>query len=223
MSYSICMAPENVIFLIYSWDLIFDWMLLQVPILELLVHMHSKSGDQERVSALITLLQQPALNVHNPQSIRLAHVASLEQRFLQRLCGELLWSWCWRVLASLLQLLLSDNNLICMLPHIYKSLIVELKVSVYVHLQSFLFECGFHHIQLVPNLLVIALYVLVDMVEDYPDARYTTVWLPMKIKLVTCRQKFKLGGLRIGPMKQSLVAFGNRITSGACSSLGCNI
>lgn len=95
------MAPENVSFLIYSWDLMFDWILLQVPILELLVHMHSKSGDQERVSALITLLQQPALNVHNPQSIRLAHVAALEQRFLQRLCGELLWCWCWRVLASL--------------------------------------------------------------------------------------------------------------------------
>lgn len=54
---------------------------------------------------------------------------------------------------------------------------MELKVCVYVHLQSFLFECGFHHIQLVPNLLVIALknlYVLVDMV-DYADARYTTL------------------------------------------------
>lgn len=65
-----------------------------------------------------------------------------------------------------------------MLLHIYKSLIVELKVCVYVHLQRFLFECGFHHIQLVPNLLVIALknlYVLVDMVEDYADARYTTL------------------------------------------------
>jgi hypothetical protein len=74
--------------------------------------------------------------------------------------------------------MLSDNNLICMLPHIYKSIIVELKVGIYVHLQSFLFECGFHHIQLVPNLLVIAfknLYVLVDMMEDYADARYTTV------------------------------------------------
>lgn len=44
----------------------------------------------------------------------------------------------------------------------------------------------------------------------------------MKIKLVTWCQKFKVGGLRIGPMKQCLVAFGNRKSSGACSSLGCN-
>jgi integrator complex subunit 8 len=62
----------------------------EVPLLELLVHMHAKSGDHERQSALISLLQQPALNAHNPQSVRVAHVASLEQRFLQRLCGELL-------------------------------------------------------------------------------------------------------------------------------------
>lgn len=62
----------------------------EVPLLELLVHMHAKSGDHERHSALISLLQQPALNAHNPQSVRVAHVASLEQRFLQRLCGELL-------------------------------------------------------------------------------------------------------------------------------------
>lgn len=62
----------------------------EVPLLELLVHMHAKSGDHERLSALISLLQQPALNAHNPQSVRVAHVASLEQRFLQRLCEELL-------------------------------------------------------------------------------------------------------------------------------------
>ncbi|KAG0631525.1 hypothetical protein M758_1G260700 [Ceratodon purpureus] len=62
----------------------------EVPLLELLVHMHAKSGDHERHTALIALLQQPALNAHNPQSVRVAHVASLEQRFLQRLCGELL-------------------------------------------------------------------------------------------------------------------------------------
>lgn len=62
----------------------------EVPLLELLVHMHAKGGDHERHSALISLLQQPALNAHNPQSVRVAHVASLEQRFLQRLCGELL-------------------------------------------------------------------------------------------------------------------------------------
>jgi integrator complex subunit 8 len=62
----------------------------QVPLLELLLYIHAKSGDEEQVTALIALLQQPALNVHNPPSIRIAHVGSLEQRFLQRFAGELL-------------------------------------------------------------------------------------------------------------------------------------
>ncbi|CAK9238563.1 unnamed protein product [Sphagnum troendelagicum] len=62
----------------------------EVPLLELLLYIHAKSGDEEQVTALIALLQQPALNVHNPPSIRIAHVGSLEQRFLQRFAGELL-------------------------------------------------------------------------------------------------------------------------------------
>ncbi|EFJ19480.1 hypothetical protein SELMODRAFT_111174 [Selaginella moellendorffii] len=61
----------------------------EIPILELLVHMHAKAGDRARVNTLISLLQQPALNVHNPASIRQAHIAAMEQRFLQRLYAEL--------------------------------------------------------------------------------------------------------------------------------------
>ncbi|CAM6112649.1 unnamed protein product [Calypogeia fissa] len=62
----------------------------EVPILELLVHLHSRAGDEERVTQLIALLQQPALNVHNPSAIRQAHISTMEQRFLQRLAAELL-------------------------------------------------------------------------------------------------------------------------------------
>ncbi|KAL3684796.1 hypothetical protein R1sor_002818 [Riccia sorocarpa] len=64
--------------------------LWEVPILELLVNLHAKAGDEERVNTLIGLLQQPALNVHNPPAIRQAHICTMEQRFLQRLAGELL-------------------------------------------------------------------------------------------------------------------------------------
>ncbi|KAG6553859.1 hypothetical protein Mapa_004776 [Marchantia paleacea] len=64
--------------------------LWEVPILELLVNMHAKAGDEARVNILIGLLQQPALNVHNPPAIRQAHISTMEQRFLQRFAGELL-------------------------------------------------------------------------------------------------------------------------------------
>lgn len=87
--YAFRILQENSLIVVRDAVAYFDcvW---EVPLLELLVHMHAKSGDHERHSALISLLQQPALNAHNPQSVRVAHVASLGQRFLQRLCEELL-------------------------------------------------------------------------------------------------------------------------------------
>lgn len=62
----------------------------EVPILELLIHMHTKSGDETRVRSLILLLQQPTLNVHNPSSIRKSHIDAMEQQFLQRFYEEIL-------------------------------------------------------------------------------------------------------------------------------------
>eukprot|EP00897_Mesotaenium_endlicherianum_P004280 jgi/Mesen1/3880/ME000208S02890 len=62
----------------------------ELPILELLVHMHAQAGDEERVAGLIALVHQPGLNAHNPPAVRQAHVQAVEQRLLQRLAGELL-------------------------------------------------------------------------------------------------------------------------------------
>ena len=61
----------------------------QIPLLELLVHLHSKGGDERRVLGLIRLIQQPALNVHNPPAIRFAHIEVVKQKFMLRLEGDL--------------------------------------------------------------------------------------------------------------------------------------
>ena len=75
--------------LIRNSSLYFLLTLFQIPILELLVHLHSKGGDERRVLGLIRLIQQPALNVHNPLAIRFAHIEAVKKKFMLRLVGDL--------------------------------------------------------------------------------------------------------------------------------------
>jgi integrator complex subunit 8 len=64
--------------------------LWEMPLLELLTHLHASSGNKARVATLLALVQRPALCVHNPQSVQAAAVAALKQRFLQRLSAQVL-------------------------------------------------------------------------------------------------------------------------------------
>lgn len=97
--------------------------LIQVPILELLVNMHAKAGDEARVNILIGLLQQPALNVHNPPAIRQAHINTMEQRFLQRLAGELLDWMGWLIVSihttGCISTLAVSSSGLCVPPVVY--------------------------------------------------------------------------------------------------------
>lgn len=60
----------------------------EVPILELLVALHSRSGDEARVTAVTARLQHAPLAAHNPSGLRSCHVALLERKFMRQLAAD---------------------------------------------------------------------------------------------------------------------------------------
>eukprot|EP00898_Chlorokybus_atmophyticus_P003467 jgi/Chlat1/4120/Chrsp269S03950 len=62
----------------------------EMPLLELLVHLHSQAKHESRVQQLIQLLQHPAINQHNPSSVRSAYIATLKLRFLRQLSADVI-------------------------------------------------------------------------------------------------------------------------------------
>jgi hypothetical protein len=60
-----------------------------VPLLELLTHLHTLNGNTTVVARLLSLIQRPALCVHNSTGVQAQAVAALKQKFLTKLWAQL--------------------------------------------------------------------------------------------------------------------------------------
>jgi hypothetical protein len=61
-----------------------------MAILELLVYIHSKLGEQKIVSQLVSIIGKPEMNESNPPEVRKRHLLTMKRVVLKQLFREFL-------------------------------------------------------------------------------------------------------------------------------------